>query len=238
MTPWSARRALEQIKETSATVTILREGDPDVLAGVPPERVALDTMRPLERQPRYVREVKRGRRRWAGVAWPARAWAAQVYPELDPDDARRKLAADLLSFCRLGQDDPPEAQGWRDHVEALDRRARTLTENAVAHIAFGYGFPESRTSDPRARGRRGANDSNVHQDVMIGSDDFEATGIAAGGRRVPLIADGAWQILSRSLLLRLPPCGRGGPLRRFRRRRARKPPGAGSARPRCSENRS
>jgi hypothetical protein len=29
---------------------------------------------------------------------------------------------------------------------------------------------------------------------MIGTDDFEATGLGAGGRRVPLIADGTWQI--------------------------------------------
>ena len=38
------------------------------------------------------------------------------------------------------------------------------------------------------------NHSVAHVDVMIGTDDFEATGIAARGRRVPLIADGAWQI--------------------------------------------
>ena len=29
---------------------------------------------------------------------------------------------------------------------------------------------------------------------MIGSDDFEATGVGPRGRRVPLIADGTWQI--------------------------------------------
>ena len=29
---------------------------------------------------------------------------------------------------------------------------------------------------------------------MIGTADFEATGIGARGRRVPLIADGVWQI--------------------------------------------
>jgi hypothetical protein len=29
---------------------------------------------------------------------------------------------------------------------------------------------------------------------MIGTDDMEATGIARGGRRVPLIADGVWQV--------------------------------------------
>jgi hypothetical protein len=30
--------------------------------------------------------------------------------------------------------------------------------------------------------------------VMIGSPDFEATGITAKGRRVPVIAGGLWRI--------------------------------------------
>jgi hypothetical protein len=29
---------------------------------------------------------------------------------------------------------------------------------------------------------------------MIGTDDFEATGIDARGRSIPLIRDGAWQL--------------------------------------------
>jgi hypothetical protein len=29
---------------------------------------------------------------------------------------------------------------------------------------------------------------------MIGTEELEATGIADGGRRIPLIADGAWAI--------------------------------------------
>ena len=69
-----------------------------------------------------------------------------------------------------------------------------VDENAVAHIAFGMGFAETRLPDASARGTRGINQSNLHLDVMIGSDDLEATGFAPGGRRVPLIAGGAWQI--------------------------------------------
>jgi aminopeptidase len=69
-----------------------------------------------------------------------------------------------------------------------------LDENAAAHIAFGAGFSHTRSNDDTNRARRGVNRSDAHVDVMIGTDDFEATGIAARGRRVPLIADGEWQI--------------------------------------------
>jgi aminopeptidase len=69
-----------------------------------------------------------------------------------------------------------------------------LDENATAHIAFGAGFPFTRVPLDGARGRRGVNSSLVHVDVMIGTDDLEVTAVTAGGERLPLIADGLWQI--------------------------------------------
>lgn len=69
-----------------------------------------------------------------------------------------------------------------------------LDENAAAHIAFGAGFPHTRTNHGTSNAARGVNRSQAHVDVMIGSDAFEATGIGARGRRVPLIAGGEWQV--------------------------------------------
>ncbi len=69
-----------------------------------------------------------------------------------------------------------------------------LDENAAAHIAFGSGFGKTRERPPSARGFPGVNRSDTHVDVMIGTDDLEATGVARGGRPVPLIRDGTWQI--------------------------------------------
>jgi aminopeptidase len=330
--PWRQSWLRAQLEPDAAAVTVLGESEPGVFDGLPPERVAEDTMRPLRRLAWYLRAVKAGRRRWVGVDWPTPFWASQVYPELEPDEGQRRLAQDLLWFCRLGPDDPPGFEGWTRHVEAVARRAETLTalglerlevrgpgtdlalrlspgtrwlggqeanahgvvvapnfpteesfttpeaagtegtfactrplsfrgrtiegiagefrrgklvrleaareddrdflaaflygdrgadrlgevalvdatsrigqaertysntlldENAVAHIAFGAGFGQTRLPDPSARGRRGVNHANLHLDVMIGSDELEATGIAAAGRRVPLIRDGLWQI--------------------------------------------
>jgi aminopeptidase len=307
------------------------EADPGVFDDLPPERVAEDSMRPLRSVEWYLRGVRMERRRWAAIAFPTAYWARLVYPELGEEAAVRRLADDLLSFCRLGPDDPPGVAGWEEHVDLLARRAVTLTElvlervelrgpgteldlglaprtrwlggrehnahgklvapnfpteecftsplagaaegsfrctrplsfqgreidgiagelrggrlvrleaargedrdllaafldtdagarqlgevalvdrgsrigqarrtyfntlldeNAAAHIAFGLGFGGSRVVEP---GRRpaGVNRSNLHLDVMIGSDELEVTGIAAGGRRIPLIADGVWAI--------------------------------------------
>jgi aminopeptidase len=97
---------------------------------------------------------------------------------LDTDEGARRLGEVALvdATSRIGR-------AGRVYANTL------LDENAAAHVAFGFGFETARES-----GRRGVNRSNLHLDVMIGTDDFEATGIAPGGRRVPLIAGGLWQL--------------------------------------------
>jgi aminopeptidase len=81
-----------------------------------------------------------------------------------------------------------------DASSRIGRAGRTyfntlLDENAAAHIAFGAGFPNT-----REQGAPRVNDSVLHLDVMIGTDDFEVVGIAARDKRVPLIAGGEWAI--------------------------------------------
>ena len=333
--PWELRRFREHPKRETASVTILGEADPGALDGIPPDRVSTDFVRRMEALRPFRRQAQRGRRRWCGCAWPTEAWAALVYPELGSLEAQRRLAQDLLSFCRVGPDDPPGVEGWLRHTETLAQRNGALTEldlegvelrgpgtaldvrlvprtrwlggprenaygylvaqnfpteenftspdargtegtfrctrplvfqqrifegiagefrggrlvrleasrdqdrdllasflmsdtnpnasrlgeialvdrasrigqtgrvywntlideNAAAHIAFGFGFGMTRLPDADGRvRRRHLNDANIHLDVMIGSDDFEATGIRRDGGRVPLIADGEWQV--------------------------------------------
>jgi aminopeptidase len=329
--PWRERVLREHLKPETAFIHVFGDADPGVFDDVPPARVAEDKLRPLRLNRWYVRGVNADRRRWAGVAWPTEYWARRVYPGLDGLEAHRRLALDLLSFCRLGPDDPPGIAGWEAHLEALAGRARALTdlgleslelrapgtaldlrlppdarwmggrrvnahgqavttnmpteenytsprpaatagtfrcsrplsfqgreiagiagefragrlvrleaerdedrellaafldadpgarrlgevalvdrssrigatgrtyfntlldENAAAHIAFGFGFEAARA---RREGRRASpvNRSTLHLDVMIGTDDLEASGVAADGRRVPLLAGGSWQL--------------------------------------------
>ena len=101
------------------------------------------------------------------------------YIDGDPQGNGRKLGEVALvdSTSRIGQ-------SGRTYFNTL------LDENAAAHIAFGAGFGGARTTKPVRR----VNNATVHLDVMIGGPDFEATGVTAKGTRVPVIADGIWQI--------------------------------------------
>jgi aminopeptidase len=64
-----------------------------------------------------------------------------------------------------------------------------LDENAASHIALGQGFPFVLDDEDRDRG----NQSEIHIDFMIGSNDLKVTGVTTAGERVPVLAGGDWQ---------------------------------------------
>jgi aminopeptidase len=92
--------------------------------------------------------------------------------------------------CRLGE------------VALVDRESRIgqlgtvfyetlLDENAASHIALGAGFSWAvESEEDRAR----VNQSAVHIDFMIGSDEVDVTGITSDGERIPVLRGGVWQL--------------------------------------------
>ena len=69
-------------------------------------------------------------------------------------------------------------------------------ENAACHIAFGQGYPgtvKGGNSMTREQLRDcGVNESLVHEDVMVGSDDMTITGLTENGETVVIFENGEW----------------------------------------------
>lgn len=69
-------------------------------------------------------------------------------------------------------------------------------ENACCHVAVGEGFQEviegaeNMTLDEIHA--LGVNDSIIHVDFMIGSDDLDITGICEDGTEIPVFRNGTW----------------------------------------------
>ena len=66
-----------------------------------------------------------------------------------------------------------------------------LDENAASHLAFGDAY-SAPVGDEHDLAR--INESVVHIDFMIGSDDVTVTGVTKAGERVPILRGGTWQI--------------------------------------------
>ena len=69
-------------------------------------------------------------------------------------------------------------------------------ENASCHLALGRGFTNcvrgyENYSDEQLKAM-GVNDSMIHVDFMIGTDDLSITGVTKSGERVPVFREGNW----------------------------------------------
>ncbi len=69
-------------------------------------------------------------------------------------------------------------------------------ENAACHLALGHGFTNVLKDYDKYTVKecyeRGINDSMIHVDFMIGTEDLSITAITRDGRRVPIFENGNW----------------------------------------------
>jgi aminopeptidase len=124
--PWRAAETRAIGEERVAVVQMMGEFEGGVLANLPPERLA-EASRPAQNAA-MARIRREGRLRGTICSWPTDEWAQRVFPGLDPERAKRKLAQDILSFCRIGPNDLPGHKGWTEHLATLRRRAARLTK--------------------------------------------------------------------------------------------------------------
>jgi aminopeptidase len=115
--------------------------------------------------------------------------AVEIDADANAEAIRARCAADA-GASRLGE------VALVDRESRIGKLGRTffmtlLDENAASHLALGdaYSAPIADAADlPRI------NESAIHIDFMIGSDDVDVTGVTKTGDRIPVLRVGAWQI--------------------------------------------
>jgi aminopeptidase len=115
--------------------------------------------------------------------------AVEIDADANADALRGRCAVDE-GASRLGE------VALVDRESRIGQLGRTffttlLDENAASHLALGDGYSSPIGDDadlPRI------NESAVHIDFMIGSDDVSVTGTTKSGDRVPILRGGSWQI--------------------------------------------
>ncbi|HKF49041.1 MAG TPA: aminopeptidase [Terracidiphilus sp.] len=104
---------------------------------------------------------------------------------ISTDDGARRLGEVAL----VPQSSPIAASGLLYYNTLFD-------ENAASHIALGQAYTtclkDGAKLTPEELAVRGANDSLIHVDWMIGSSDLDIDGITASGAAEPLMRKGEW----------------------------------------------
>lgn len=82
----------------------------------------------------YYEKAMASKIKWSIIAYPHPEWAKLMFPDLDEDDAMKKLGKYIAKTTRVDNDDPVAA--WEKHSESLHRRAAAL--NVAGIKSFRY----------------------------------------------------------------------------------------------------
>jgi aminopeptidase len=134
ISPWALRRLREISGPNGALAAITGEGEAGYLDGIAPERIARDYSGVAAKTGFIRRAQLNMRSRWVIAGWPTDHWAGQVYPKLKPLNAKRRLARDLLHFCRLGDEDGKGTNGWLRHLRIISRRSARLSKLGLTRL--------------------------------------------------------------------------------------------------------
>jgi aminopeptidase len=120
---WHVSGIMDMIRNGDALLSIYAN-DPDVYRGLDPEHVAAIQRSHLENYQEVSLNVTRNAINWCVVAACAPAWAAKVFPDLEPKEAEEKLWQAIFETTRAVEPDPIAA--WGEHIRKLRQRADHL----------------------------------------------------------------------------------------------------------------
>jgi aminopeptidase len=133
---WLPKALFEHVEGGHAVLSIYAN-DPDQLKREPPELVSA-VQQATARSVRAFREqISRNQTNWAVVAAAASAWAARVFPDVEPSQQVSHLWEAIGRLCRLDRPDPLAA--WEAHLK--DLAARTDLLNQKQYAALRYAGP-------------------------------------------------------------------------------------------------
>lgn len=130
---WIVAQRDELIERKGALLWIDAE-DPDLLAGIPVNRISAQQKVAGEALVNYRKAVMNDDIAWSIIAIPSPKWAAKVFPDLPESEQMSALWEAIFKTVRIGEGDAVE--NWRNHVANLERRASQLNEKKFEKLHY------------------------------------------------------------------------------------------------------
>ncbi|GAB2671761.1 aminopeptidase [Paenibacillus thermoaerophilus] len=133
---WYAGEMLELVENNAAVISVV-SSDPDLLVGVPPERIANYSKTYGKAMDKFRQYSQSDKFSWCVVAAPSPAWAAKVFPDTPADRQVERLWDAIFQAVRVDRDDPVAA--WKEHIRTLNEKSDYL--NAKRYRKLRYQAP-------------------------------------------------------------------------------------------------
>ena len=135
-TNWLYNGMAEAFDNNTARLAIVGE-DPLLLSGQDPSKVSRANKATSIAAKPAMERITRFDINWNLISWPGKAWARQMFPELDEENAQRKLADAIFTASRVNSSDP--ISEWKKHNINLRKWSDWL--NSQNFYALSYKGP-------------------------------------------------------------------------------------------------
>lgn len=130
---WHINGLMNIFEKGDALLTV-HAHNPDLFAGMDPERIGTMVKTHLENYAPLSELVSMNKINWCVVAAAAPAWAQKIFPDLPEEQAMDKLWKAIFETTRATQ--PDAIAAWQDHIETLRKRADYLQSKAYSALHY------------------------------------------------------------------------------------------------------
>ena len=139
---------MDYIKDGVAFISITGS-DPDLFKGIDPKRLQIRNRASSKVMKPAMKYTMNDINSWTVVGYPTKAWAKNVFPDLDEYEAFERLKTEIFKTVRLDHEDPVAA--WEDHLDKLAKRGEVLNNLQLKELHyktdrgtdFKIGLPEN-----------------------------------------------------------------------------------------------
>ncbi|THF79940.1 aminopeptidase [Cohnella fermenti] len=125
---------MEELAENNVAVVSVVSSDPDMLKGIPHERIVNNQKTYGKTLAKYRQYMMANKFSWCVVAAPSKAWAAKVFPNVPEAEQVGKLWEAILATVRVNLDDPLAA--WEEHIRKLNEKSDFLNKKQFKKLHY------------------------------------------------------------------------------------------------------
>ncbi|ENJ8851591.1 aminopeptidase [Staphylococcus aureus] len=128
---------MDYVKRGAANLALISE-DPDLMDGIDSQKLQAFQQQNARAFKGYMESVQKNQFPWVVAAFPSKAWAKRVYPELSVEEAYIKFIDEVFDIVRIDGNDPVE--NWRQHIANLSVYAQKLQQKnyrALHYVSEG-----------------------------------------------------------------------------------------------------
>lgn len=128
---------MDYVKRGAANLALISE-DPDLMDGIDSQKLQAFQQQNARAFKGYMESVQKNQFPWVVAAFPSKAWAKRVYPELSVEEAYIKFIDEVFDIVRIDGNAPVE--NWRQHIANLSVYAQKLQQknyHALHYVSEG-----------------------------------------------------------------------------------------------------